>query len=106
MPSEHLYVVSSTRAKSVTEDQLLSMPDADDQGRVLFRAPLEKDKFTETLNAYIQATKIALEKASSLVAGYRVEEIKLSLGVDAAVGCIFVGEGKAEASIEVTIKRI
>ncbi len=106
MPSEELYVVSDVRATPIASDQILSMPDADSQGRVLFRSALPREKYTDTLVAYIEATKAALAKAANLEDGFHVEEVKLNLGLDASVGCTFLSEGKLSASIEVTIRKV
>ena len=103
-----LFVVTSMRTQSVEMNEaveLLSLPDTDAQGRVLFRAPVSPGKFTETLRNYIQITQDALVAISEEASAYAIDEVTLKLGVDASVGCIFVGESKVEASIEVKLKR-
>ena len=103
---DHVYVVSEVRPRSISADQLLTLPDTDKQGRVLFRTPMESGKFNETLAACIEATRAAIRQTASLADGYIIDEVKLSLGLDASVGCVFLGEGTLQASIEVTIKRV
>ena len=104
-----LYVVTSVRPKpteTMEEDELLSLPDADAQGRVLFRDSFTDKTFSDSLSAYINSTVHALTTVASLAHQYAVDEVTLKLGVDASVGCVFVGDGKVEASIEVKLKRL
>jgi hypothetical protein len=104
-----LYVVTSIRPKpteTMQEDELLSLPDADAQGRVLFRESFTDKTFSDSLSVYINSTVSALTAVANLVNQYAVDEVTLKLGVDASVGCVFVGDGKVEASIEVKLKRL
>jgi len=79
--------------------------DADSQGRVLFREPVRADVFESGLAKCLGIAKKTMDAASNIAAEYRVETITLKLSIDAEVGCVFVGDAKLEAGIEIEIKR-
>lgn len=102
-----LYVLTS---KKVIErppkmaDELLKI-DADEKGRILFRAPVEESKLQQTFNAHVELMKGLLQKLPTMSGGIELESVTLKLGVDAEVGCVFLADASVEASIEVEFKK-
>jgi hypothetical protein len=79
--------------------------DADERGRVLFRESVDADLFATGLGSCIRIAQRAIAAAQESVAGYAVDKVTLQLGVDAKLGCVFVGDAGVRACIQVELKR-
>jgi len=106
---QSIYVVSEVRPRAVRladDDELLSVPDTDKQGRVLFRQEVPPDKVQRGVFACVQAARGALAQIAALDDKYYIDTVKLKLGIDAEVGCVFVADASVQASIEICLKRV
>jgi phosphomannomutase len=111
MPDEFQVTVvrATTGATVIAEEQgkpqALSI-DADERGRVLFRDTVDHNKFDDGFSNCVAMAKAMIERASAISNNYRVESIKLKLGLDSTFGVVFIGDASLEASIELEIKRV
>ena len=79
--------------------------DADERGHVLFCEPVDAGLFATKFGSCIRIAQRAIAAAQESIAGYAVDKVTLQLGVDAKLGCAFVGEAGVRACIQVELKR-
>ena len=110
MDTNTLYVITKLTPAVRPSDETLATPDTDQYGRTIFRAdyapvPVPANLITDSLKRYIAAIHNVLTDAAALAPSFQIKDIKIKLAIDAKFGCALVGEGGAEAAIEVTLSR-
>lgn len=101
---ETLYVVRSSFVREKPPGKPMRIA-SDEQGRVLFRDPIEPQKVKNSLGRYVEMAKNAIADIAAKAGEFSISEITLKLGVDAEVGCVLIGDASVEAAIEVKLTR-